>query len=428
MQKLPPHRSAGEHHLGRICQSGTKLCDVSLLTTGTGLLDKGNFNMPLKKLWWSSFVALIAVCAFFFLKGRAYANTFVVTDLGDDGPGTLRGAISFANSSIGPDVITFSVTGTIHLASELVVVDDVLIAGPDSGAVILDGGNTHRILRTSTGISLSMSKLTLRNGNGSSTVSSGSGGALLAAGPLVLDHVILDGNNSTVNGAGISANQSIVIARSTFSNNHGTGNGSQGGGLFAQAALQISDTQFLSNSATSGGGVYFNKADPGFIVNSLFARNQANLGSALFLDSQGGVTIEYTTIASPSLSSLTTIYVDQGDLTLTDDIFANYTTGIFKNRLANAVNVDHCLFFNVTNIAANHQINLTNPISGDPLFVNPAVDNYHLQLHSTAIDAGVDVGINTDFDGDRRPIGSGFDLGYDEVRMNLYLPLALLNN
>jgi hypothetical protein len=38
-------------------------------------------------------------------------------------------------------------------------------------------------------------------------------------------------------------------------------------------------------------------------------------------------------------------------------------------------------------------------------------------------DAGVDAGVTTDFDSDPRPIGAGFDIGFDEVPLRIYLPL-----
>ena len=47
----------------------------------------------------------------------------------------------------------------------------------------------------------------------------------------------------------------------------------------------------------------------------------------------------------------------------------------------------------------------------NPLFINEAIQNYHLQQGSPCIDKGVNVGITTDFDGTTRPQGSGFDIG-----------------
>jgi hypothetical protein len=58
-------------------------------------------------------------------------------------------------------------------------------------------------------------------------------------------------------------------------------------------------------------------------------------------------------------------------------------------------------------------------------FVNPAASDYHLRFSSAAIDAGLDAGVYFDFDGDPRPLGNGFDIGFDEVNIRyLFLPLV----
>ena len=48
----------------------------------------------------------------------------------------------------------------------------------------------------------------------------------------------------------------------------------------------------------------------------------------------------------------------------------------------------------------------------NPLFVNAAANDFHLQSGSPAIDAGTSIGApTTDFDGNTRPQGSGYDIG-----------------
>ena len=66
-------------------------------------------------------------------------------------------------------------------------------------------------------------------------------------------------------------------------------------------------------------------------------------------------------------------------------------------------------------------------LTGDPVFVAPASDDYHLTPGSTAIDAGANAGVTTDIDGEIRPFGSGFDIGFDEwigVLYRTFLPVA----
>jgi len=52
-----------------------------------------------------------------------------------------------------------------------------------------------------------------------------------------------------------------------------------------------------------------------------------------------------------------------------------------------------------------------NSIIGDPLFVNYAGKNFHLQYSSPAIDKGTNVGFSLDRDGTQMPQGVGYDIG-----------------
>lgn len=75
----------------------------------------------------------------------------------------------------------------------------------------------------------------------------------------------------------------------------------------------------------------------------------------------------------------------------------------------------------------NPGISGTNPLDGDPRFVDPAGGDYHLGAGSAAIDVGVDAGVTIDIDGDPRPLGLP-DIGADEyVVARIRLPLILRN-
>lgn len=50
-------------------------------------------------------------------------------------------------------------------------------------------------------------------------------------------------------------------------------------------------------------------------------------------------------------------------------------------------------------------------VLGDPQFINPGNADFHLRSNSPAIDAGVDVGVSEDFDGNVRPQGAAPDIG-----------------
>jgi hypothetical protein len=90
---------------------------------------------------------------------------------------------------------------------------------------------------------------------------------------------------------------------------------------------------------------------------------------------------------------------------------------------------DYNLFFgNGTNTLGSGLTSGGHSLAGNPKFVNPAAGDYHLSAGSAAINAGVDAGVYTDYDGQPRPLGGGFDIGFDEyinLPNRLYLPAVL---
>jgi parallel beta-helix repeat protein/VCBS repeat-containing protein len=59
----------------------------------------------------------------------------------------------------------------------------------------------------------------------------------------------------------------------------------------------------------------------------------------------------------------------------------------------------------------------------NPLFVNEATGDYHLQSASPCIDKGTDMGVTTDLDGRTRPQGAGYDMGaYEFSQQSAPLP------
>lgn len=106
---------------------------------------------------------------------------------------------------------------------------------------------------------------------------------------------------------------------------------------------------------------------------------------------------------------------------MTNTIVASTTWGITTtNPISSNASVDHSLYWG----NSNNGILGDNPVFGDPLF---AIDGYHLSPGSAAIDAGIDVSITTDIDGDSRLIGAAVDIGADEWGMPIYLPVIIRN-
>ena len=62
----------------------------------------------------------------------------------------------------------------------------------------------------------------------------------------------------------------------------------------------------------------------------------------------------------------------------------------------------------------------------EPGFVDPDTGDYHIGPGSAARNAGVDVAVTLDIDGDARPIGPGFDIGADESDAVVITPVLML--
>ena len=128
------------------------------------------------------------------LEDRSLPSTFTVTNLLDSGPGSLRAAVTAANTNPGADVINFAVTGTIALTSgELDITDSLTINGPGLNSLTVSGNNSSRVFGVAGNPIVSIAGLTVANGW---TSDSPGGGISMTGGTLTLDHVTVSGNDA----------------------------------------------------------------------------------------------------------------------------------------------------------------------------------------------------------------------------------------
>jgi hypothetical protein len=140
--------------------------------------------------------------------------------------------------------------------------------------------------------------------------------------------------------------------------------------------------------------------------------------------------LEHNTIVGGGGGAAVSIPVNNHvTLSLTNNIIAGFPVGVENNSPppASTVTARYTLFApDVTNQGIN--AHFTNSLVGDPVFKNPAADDYHIQFISAARDAGTAAVLATqDIDGDPRPIGSAPDIGADEYQGAVYLFLPLMN-
>jgi hypothetical protein len=136
-----------------------------------------------------------------------WAATTTVTNTNDSGSGSLRQALIDANDG---DTINFAVTGTIGLTSgELLVNKSVTISGPGAASLAVDGNATSRVFHIGAGNTVSISGLSLTNGN---VVPFGNGcGLLNDHAVLTMDSCAVHNNNSTqlTDGGGVYNDGSV---------------------------------------------------------------------------------------------------------------------------------------------------------------------------------------------------------------------------
>ena len=107
----------------------------------------------------------------------ARANTYIVTNTNNSGPGSLRQAIAEAYNNPDLDTITIGVSGTITLSSTLSIQDTagLTITGPGDG-ITISRDNAVRVISMNAGAVLTLENLVLANGIGM-----GAGGGGVAA-------------------------------------------------------------------------------------------------------------------------------------------------------------------------------------------------------------------------------------------------------
>src|SRR5260370_5465747 len=82
------------------------------------------------------------------LEDRLALSTFMVTNLGDGGAGSLRQAVVQSNTTPGPNEIDFAdgLTGTITLTTGQLTItnNDVTLVGPGADRLSVSGNNASR--------------------------------------------------------------------------------------------------------------------------------------------------------------------------------------------------------------------------------------------------------------------------------------------
>jgi predicted outer membrane repeat protein len=209
------------------------------------------------------------------LAPGAAADTFTVTNLDNNGPGSFRRAVNLANNNAGLDQVVFqsSLSGAVTLNSSVYIYDGVEIAGPGANQLTLDADGNDRIL-TLYGLPadnrrVAVSDLTL------------SGGAALYGGAIYsLDADLeiarsrLTGNTATYGGAIYSSNSSLTLADTQVTDNSAD---AYGGGIYAtDSTINVARSRFTGNYAAGGGGAVYGSNSPLTVADSYLIDNSSD--------------------------------------------------------------------------------------------------------------------------------------------------------
>lgn len=327
----------------------------------------------------------------------AFGNTLTVTNTNDSGSGSLRAAVAAASPG---DTINFNLTypATITFASQIVIPANLTISGPGASNLTLSGNNATGIFSISSGVTASISGVTIENGQ------SFSGGAIY------------------------NSDGTLTIASSTLSAN----SGALGGAIYNfLGTVTITGSTLSANSATYYGGAIYNTGGTVTVINStLWGNSSPGEGGALYNYNRSNLTLVNSTLAANSAQSGGGIYNYEATLILKSTLVATSTGGncaSFQDVAAtsdgyNLSDDTSCSYFLTSTTDENSIAAGLDPSglqdNGGPtktdalLPTSPAVD----KIPPAACTLADDVTLNTtDQRGITRPQGPACDIGAFEL-------------
>ncbi|MGW8178941.1 MAG: PKD domain-containing protein, partial [bacterium] len=214
-------------------------------------------------------------------------------------------------------------------------------------------------------------------------------------------HSIIDGGATGSVVTAIQVDSAAKLDGFTITN----GDKANGGGMYNYSSSPtVTNCTFSGNSAGSGGGMYNNSSPSPTVTNCTFSGNSAGSGGGMS-NFNSSPTVANCTFAGNSADYGGGMYNYSSSPTVTNCILWGDTPQEIDNRQLSSPVVTY------SDVQGGYAG--TGNIDANPLFVGGG--DYHLTADSPCIDMGTTSGApNTDFEGDPRPQGAGYDMGADE--------------
>jgi CSLREA domain-containing protein len=280
----------------------------------------------------------------------------------NDGACTLREAITNANGNsqlyaspgecatgAGADTITFAANYTITLVDSQLpaITTEIAINGNGAANTIIQANAaantaTYRVFQvTSTGI-FTLNDVTVRHGvcNGSCEgIAPNFGGGIFSEGETTINNSILSNNIATGGGGGIlhsyEFSKKLTIEDSALNSNSSSNNG---GAIFTNGLLEISNSTFENNSAFSGGAIAKFGAPQFTLTTSVFSLNTTTQsGGAIYFWAASNASVSDTVFSQNTAGAGMGggIYNDANSPTITSSTFRNNIAGFGGGGVSN---------------------------------------------------------------------------------------------
>jgi hypothetical protein len=246
-------------------------------------------------------------------------------------------------------------------SGELVIDDSVIITGAGAQSTIIDGNGLDRVFHTQNNSTVvTMSGVTIQGGNKSG-------------------------------GAGVLVDNSSILNLSDARLTNNDGMSGDGGAFQVKGTLNLNRVLIDNNVADKGGAIYFNNADGGTLTNvTITGNNASNEGGGVWTDKP--ITITNSTIAFNTAPTGGGVFDKSGlDVTLKNSILYN----------PGSTNSNDALTSGGNNIDSDGTAILGDPLDGVDPMLGALADNggptktHALLAGSPAINAGTAIGAPT---------------------------------